>query len=596
MSKQNLFLILSWAIMAVLLASCRSADRTPTRPPATLTQHTAYPTLLDTSTPIPTASPLPSSTSTRKPTNQPTRTRTYTPTHQPTPTETRTPPLRPSSTPLPPPVWSGALGEPVVLDDFTGVWAPVADELVGIQSTAYYTGTLSLVSAPDFTVHPYTFEGADNAIEQMAWSPNGEAVLFGIPQSWVGILTIDTTSDVWVVNRDGSGAEKLDSGFRGLSFPFWLDKRTFIASGYSGGGHFAIAEIDYLAKKVILDDVVHVYSMGEPERNYIPVVSSIGSLVVQIITQTKQGNDPNYCLDTDCYTRVFYYKETNSLYKGRDAYFKDWQPGTHNALVQVTSGTENTQAFRIFLWNVDTDRITTMIPGGLHARYSPDGRSLLFTTIQPSSIYTASISGPLTVDWVPPEGDLYLQLMNINNRKVFLSLPVMTREKLRDLAYPDEFLTADYSPNGRYLAFVTIGPVTTDVNGWPVSVDTRNPDNVYLNILDLQTRRLLQSIPYGSPYLKVNWSPNSQYLFYVDSMENWNLVDLTRNIVIPIIYHGGEQPHWIDYTIDPINNLSWSMDSRYLSLFVRRPTNGDFTRRDVTTYIFDVKAALEKLP
>jgi hypothetical protein len=56
------------------------------------------------------------------------------------------------------------LGKPIVLDDFTGVWSPVADEMVGIHGTAYYTGTLALVSAPDFAIQPYTFEGAGNAI------------------------------------------------------------------------------------------------------------------------------------------------------------------------------------------------------------------------------------------------------------------------------------------------------------------------------------------------------------------------------------------------------------------------------------------------
>lgn len=81
-------------------------------------------------------------------------------------------------------------------------------------------------------------------------------------------------------------------------------------------------------------------------------------------------------------------------YKYDGAFFEDWQSGTHNALIHLMGGNETTMAYRIFNWNVDTDQVSTIIPGGLHARYSPDGQSLLFTTIEPSSIYTTTISGP----------------------------------------------------------------------------------------------------------------------------------------------------------------------------------------------------------
>lgn len=161
-----------------------------------------------------------------------------------------------------------------------------------------------------------------------------------------------------------------------------------------------------------------------------------------------------------------------------------------------------------------------------------------------------------------------------------------------------EFTTAEFSPDGRYLAFVTIGQVTIDTSGWPVSVDMSDPNAVHLNILDLKTKQLLQSLPYGNPHMKAKWSPTSQYLIYIDSEENWNLVDLAQNTVLPIIHSGWEQPYWTSdlYLCDPYDSPSWSFEGHYLSFVVRRPTYGNFTWRDVTTYVFGISAALSSLP
>jgi hypothetical protein len=102
-----------------------------------------------------------------------------------------------------------------------------------------------------------------------------------------------------------------------------------------------------------------------------------------------------------------------------------------------------------------------MAPGGVNARFSPDGQNLLYTTICPSSIYTATNSGALALDPIPNIGTVYLQLMNIKDHKETISIPAMTLDEFHNLERAD-FNFARFSPDGRYLAFQSLGSVGVD--------------------------------------------------------------------------------------------------------------------------------------
>ncbi len=525
--------------LAIVLTAC-------TAPAAASPTPALYPSV------TPTASLA--ATSILTPTIAITPTRTPRPTKKATPTQT----LIPTETPPSPLKWADAFPSPVILDGFTGVWSPVANEMVGIQGTAEYTGTLTLVSAPDFNPRFFQFDNARNAWWHSTWSPNGQILVFGIHSSGYGDISIDHSSDIWAVKRDGSGLKMLSEGYRGLDFPWWMDEQTVVATSYNGGGHEIIDEIDVISGQELVSDLVHVFYMPRPQGIYLPVVSGEAMVTTYIVTRDWQGQSP-LCSPENCYTREFPLGEIDFSNPLMDTYFEDWQPNTLEALISVAGYTNDNNYVRLFLWDITTDKITAMMPGGMNARFSPDGKNLLFTTIGASSAYSDDItSTSFILDKVPDENTIYLQLMNLQDRQVLLSLPMMLQKNYWNI--PREYFSAaQFSADGHFLAFLTTGPLQLDDQGWPVRVNASNPAAVYLNVLDLQNRRLVYSFPNVEYYLQLYWSPTSDCLVYQDAAQNWNLVDLAHETILPITQAGGWQ----------LDDPSWSYDGHYLSFPTR---------------------------
>jgi len=125
-----------------------------------------------------------------------------------------------------------------------------------------------------------------------------------------------------------------------------------------------------------------------------------------------------------------------------------------------------------------------------------------------------------------------------------------------DFNFPIYETGLSFSPDSRYLAFLTPGEVRVDKTGWPTSVITTT-EHVFINLLDLHDQRLLWSA-LSTQWSDLSWSPTSSYLAYQNPSMDWQLLDIDNKTVFPITTAGGIN----------IYRLEWSFDGRYLSILV----------------------------
>jgi Tol biopolymer transport system component len=484
-----------------------------------------------------------------------TPTLTWTPTPFPTFSGTWSPTQTLTSRPVSPIIWGDWLGTPVVIEDFHGYWSPTANALVGVQAATVITGTLALSGAPDFTLQPFHFEQAEGAIYNPSWSPDGQSILFGAPNNNRGGFILDIWSKLWVIDRNGSNLRLLPGNFRAISFPFWMDRTTVVVTSYSGGGHESVSEINYLTGEELVDDTLNYFFMGMPQGGFLPVNSG-EDYNAHILTRVQQVQPP-LCQE-NCYTVEFPRQQINaSGYP--NTYFEDWLPGRQVALINVFRGRE--LATRLFLWDLATNDVSTLIPGGISAHFSRDGQNLLFTTMGPYSLYTSTITSELTLDPISDSGTIYLQLMDFSEHKVLMSLPSITWDKFWDTPRGD-FNVAWFSPDGHYLAFQSLGSVVTGESGWPSAIDSGDTAHTYLNILDLRQKKLIYSFPAPHYWREISWAPTSDKLIFRNLYDEWMLIDLSTMELLPITVRNGWQIS---------ENPTWSYDGHYLSLTTRLP-------------------------
>ncbi len=555
-----------WVSFVLLFSGLAGCTQATPSPALSLTL-TPSRTLTATATLTPTLTEPP--TATRKPTNTPIP--SYTP--------------KPTHTPLPPLVWNESLTPIVVLENFYGVWSSTANKLAGVFHSHPQTASMALANAPDFDLQIADIGGGNVAGGYASWSPDGLWVLFSGPNQRAQQNPISEYSEFWIMDRNGENAHSVypENVFRWLNIVGWLDHQTVMVSDYSGGGNRFYYLLDFPSGKKINITGVYSGSPFTPSNKFVPVVSSWpwgGELfVIAPIPQPEPHDTAN-----QENTHKFPGNKVVSSVDNQAFFFKDWAPETNQMLVSwftYNSIEYNVLEAQLLLWNVDTDSVHALIHGGVDGFYSPNGKYLALVTLGQASAYTNSLSSPPSLETVPDDAKPYLQLLDINSGQTLLSLPVISEKNTIDYLFPVYETEMVFSPNSRYLAFLTYGHVQLSDNGLPIRVEPTDQSSTYLNILDLETMQLVRSFSVLGTEQPGNqkplWSPTSNKILYIDESDNWLVFDLAQKVSIHITQSGGSFAE----------NPSWSYDGQYL-LFYTRESYFDLMLSVLTTYIFEL--------
>ncbi len=533
-------------------------------------QATPAPTLL----PVPTVSKTPTATSTLTPTltQTPTATQKPTRTSTPTPTKTATPPLS----------WSDALTLVAVLENFYGTWSPIENKLAGVFYDASQIGSIALASAPDFDVQMVDIGGGNMAGGYASWRPDGQWILFPGPrEAWMD-AGVGEMSDLWSMDSNGQNPKRMlaDRSFRWLGFSGWMDLQTLLLSEYSGGGHTVHYLVDFPSGNVINETWIHAGETFKATNRYIPgVITLVENSALFVITRDHQPQTQDFLGNE--YVRYFPSNQVNLTSNSQYFFFQDWMPDTYKMLVAwfaPDSSGYKILSSQLLLWNVETDEVTSLASGGVDGRFSPNGKYLAYVTLDPNELSKTSPGNLPSLEPIPENAMPYLQLVDVNNQKMIFGLPVISQKNTLDYNFPVYETDMAFSPNNRYLTFLTPGTLQLDEKGFPLEVTLGNENIAFINIFDLQEQKIIGSFPgservfrYSSTNFK--WSPTSAHLLYLDRTNNWQVFALLQNTSISITQSGGFLA----------SAPTWSFDGQYLTFRVRQDP---YEPASTWTYLF----------
>jgi Tol biopolymer transport system component len=170
--------------------------------------------------------------------------------------------------------------------------------------------------------------------------------------------------------------------------------------------------------------------------------------------------------------------------------FEDWINASNQMLVLTWDVDVNLSSVEVLhdtpvtdlqIWDVDSDTLTKVIPGGIWGRISPDRRYLVY--LQPSSNFPT------------------LQLLDRNSGQVIFAQPAFA-EFTRFSGEVDAF--ASFSPDGRFLTYFDSG--------------------TNLVIFDLESGKSLSTFQ-AKPVTPI-WSPSGTQLVYEDMNNGTAIFDV----------------------------------------------------------------------
>jgi hypothetical protein len=497
-----------------------------------------------------------------------TPTRPQMPSSTPVPSETSTPTEMPTptSTPLPPIVWGAGIPQPYIIDQYEGHWFLSGHKMIGNNFGPPDFGTVSLVAAPTFALETVQ-AGPDPVLGSVfTTSPNGRWILFGsVPKqdydpSWnefsrpIRITTQDSRS-LPVFSDQGS--------LRWFSFLGWLDGNTVALSDYAGGGFYNYTLMDIANNSLHARVQVHGPAW-RPNSIYLPAAEEYGGpYQLLVLSRFAQANPYSTLLGPNDYSRGF---PKEYIAPDMNTIFKDWLPDSNRMLVQAFVFNRNinsTSISQLMLWHVDSAVVQMLVPAAIDGLFSPDGKLLAFVTHG---------AAPLNADrqpsfdlgpQVPQISQTYLQLMEMNTLKVLFSLPAVTTLDRSANYTVDVFDTPlKFSPDSRYMAFVTPGILIADQVGKLVVLPVSQESAPYLSVVDLLTFQPLLSTPLGA-IQDFYFSPANDRLAFLGKEGNWYLLKLPTSQVQTVVMDGGDRLRW----------NGWSDDGFYFSFFEPNPND-----------------------
>lgn len=387
--------------------------------------------------PLGTATSMPS---TIPPADNTPTTESLLPTSTPIPSLTLLPTSQLTATPLSDLVWEQNASEIITVNSGNLVWSPVTNEFVfdtcPDERSAQPEQFMFVANAPKFEAANISPSGVTcRYTADLIWRPDGQQVVFrGLPAPQDDLFE----SDIWMMSRDGLNTHNFERMGKFIEFAGWMDNDSLAYRDNYGNGNWLVHILDVNTNNEVASAFIHGTDIQSISEKYVAVEESIHAYSTHttgVISSIPIGVENQ----RNSFYALSYNYETFEL--AFDARFVDWLPKTSQMLVRTSSTEErlndsvtNTD---LQIWNVESDTLTIIVPGGIDGRFSPDGRYILYLTqVQNSS---------------------QLQLLDQDSGNIIFTSPAFAEIGVYEIYnFVNDYTS--FSPDGRTLTFYSPTP------------------------------------------------------------------------------------------------------------------------------------------
>lgn len=457
----------------------------------------------------------------------------------PSPTATA---VAPSVTPTPLSlaelIWSESVEVIATVHGEQLVWSPVSNEFV-VDSC---TELPFLDPRPDFFVFVarepgFSLEGLEtpdifcSEYTRFEWRPDGQQLFFNAlpvssPQIESGVF--DSTS-LFAMDRDGTNLHMLGTSGWLFRFDGWMDNSRLIKSSYRGGGNWIVSVYDIDSEAELAWAWIYAHRVQDANAQYVVTESGEPCCFMSAAVFSTTPLRPNPEPTPELNQRVGlgpYIDHLSLVEEPRqllfNSRFEDWLDASNQMLVLTWDAEVNLASVDLVhdipvtdlqVWDVNSDTLIKVIPGGIWGRISSDRRYLAY--LEPSS------ESPV------------LEVLDRNSGTIVLEEFASAEY---DLFYGAVNAFASFSPDGRFLTFFDA--------------------TAQLVIFDLKNRTTVSTI--SASLVTPNWSPDSQRFIFVSPSTGLSLFDVQTNRTFPLAVSGD----------DRLAVPQWSYDGSFLSVTV----------------------------
>lgn len=331
------------------------------------------------------------------------------------------------------------------------------------------------------------------------------------------------------MDRDGTNLHMLGTSGWLFRFDGWMDNSRLIKSSYRGGGNWIVSVYDIDSEAELAWAWIYAHRVQDANAQYVATESGepccFMSAAVFSTTPLRPAPEPTPELGQRVGSGP-YINYLSLVEEPRqllfNSKFEDWLDVSNQMLVLTWDADVNLASVDLVhdipvtdlqIWDVNSDTLIKVIPGGIWGRISPDRRYLAY--LEPSS------ESPV------------LEVLDRNSGTIVFEEAASAEY---DRVYGTVNAFASFSPDGRFLTFFEA--------------------TAQLVIFDLENRTTVSTIP-GS-LVTPNWSPDSQRFIFVSPSTGLSLFDVQTNRTFPLAVSGD----------DRLAVPQWSYDGSFLSVTV----------------------------
>lgn len=359
-----------------------------------------------------------------------------------------------------------------------GVWSPTENTMMVLSGNPQ-PGLVRL-SQPDFSSVDISFsEPGYGPSSNVLWSQDGKNVFTFAYDSNEPDPRKAVLNTLWSLRSTERTVLPLHEDYQ-ASYPTllgWMDADTLVVSS-DCTTTTCLDVLDIRSGEVLLTQNFRGLA-GEPNTQYVPIMYTNAFPGVGHVGVVGMKNTGFQSQEPDEKMEHVQWLSFDGMEQADLTLFADWLPGTNQMLVSWTSIIDNGSS--LYLWDIDQNQSRLLVPGGLTGTFSPDGKTLAYLSNGPNAVVPVDF-----MNFIP-----YLQVFDMDTQTVLSAFPIAAELDYFG-AFPRFNLEYKFSPDGRYLAYIT-------------------PEkNVMLFNTDDRTRTTISRPITGN--VTLGWSFDSQYL------------------------------------------------------------------------------------